>query len=609
MIEYANRKYLETNGFSLTGILGKSYSDQETGLQLTESGKMFVDLLNSDMDWKGELKYINHEGRVNWEFITTFTINFTGDTTHRTIIKEDITDKKHSEESLIKSEIQLRSIWENTSDAMRLTNENGIVLKVNEAYCKLFKKTRQELEGVPFYIIYKYHDEKLLDNIYKYYANRTGTDLIEFESILWDSAKVWVELENSFIEIENEPLLLLSIFRDITVRKDAELQLIAAKEKAEELNRLKTSFLENISHEFRTPMIGILGFSQLLSVNLEDEDYRAMANTIYLNGKRLLRTMDMVIDLSRIESTQLELELRELNICDAAVNEIKIFENEAQNKGLYLKLVMKKENIVACLDERLFLQVFDNLLSDAIKFTYKGGIIVELSEEYSENNLLSVLKVSDTGIGIEKEFLDLIFSDFRQASEGFKRRFEGVGLGLSISKKFAELMNCTLTVESVFGHGSVFTLKFLQHEKLKIKSGKENERFQTDAFTQLEKKNILLVDDDENTYEIIKLTLKNICNVDLAETGEKALIMVKKKKYDIILMDIILGYGMNGIETTKEIRKIKGYAKTPIVALTAYALAEDKVNFIAEGLTHFLAKPFELNQFRQFITNLFDSKK
>jgi len=606
MIEYANRHYLETHGFSLREIKGRSYSGLENGLQLTENSKTFLNLLNSDLDWRGELKYVNKD-MVNWEFITTFTINLTGDTTHRAIIKENITDKKLGEEYLIKSETQLRTIWENTSDAMRLTNEEGIVLKVNEAYCRLFRKTRQELEGFPFYIIYEYYDENISDNIKNYYADRTRNDTIEFECILWDSAKVWVELENSFIEIENEPLLLLSIFRDITVRKDAELQLIAAKEKAEELNILRTNFLENISHEFRTPMIGILGFSQLLSVNLDDEDFRGMAGTIYLNGKRLLRTMDMVIDLSRIQSNKLELELKELNICEVVVNELKIFENEAQNKGLYLKLVMNEGNIFARLDERLFLQIFDNLLSNAIKFTYKGGVTVEVYTENSVNKLFPVIKVSDTGIGIEKAFIDLIFHDFRQASEGFKRRFEGVGLGLSISKKFAEIMNGTLTVESVFGEGSVFILKFPHSEKLNSIS--EKERGQAVESKNLEKNKILLVDDDENTYEIIKLTLKNICHVDFAETGEKALLLVNKKKYDIILMDIILGYGMNGIETTKEIRKIKKYAKIPIVALTAYAMDEDKVKFIEEGLTHYLAKPFELNQFRQFISKLLDTNK
>ena len=608
MIEYANRQYLETHGFSLREIKGRSYSNLENGLQLTENSKTFLNLLNSDLDWKGELKYVN-KGMVNWEFITTFTINLTGDTTHRGIIKENITDKKLGEESLIKSETQLRSIWENTSDAMRLTNEEGIVLNVNDAYCRLFRKTRQELVGFLFYIIYKDYDEKLSDNIKKCYAERTKNDIIEFESILWDSAKVWVELENSFIEIENEPLLLLSIFRDITVRKDAELQLIAAKEKAEELNILRTNFLENISHEFRTPMIGILGFSQLLSVNLDDEDFREMAGTIYLNGKRLLRTMDMVIDLSRIQSNKLDLELRELNICEVVVNELKIFEIEAQNKGLYLKLVMNEGNIFARLDERLFLQIFDNLLSNAIKFTYKGGITVEVYTENSVNKLFPVIKVSDTGIGIEKAFIDLIFHDFRQASEGFKRRFEGVGLGLSISKKFAEIMNGTLNVESVFGEGSVFILKFPHQEKLNSISEKEKEKGQAVESKNLEKNKILLVDDDENTYEIIKLTLKNICHVDFAETGEKALLLVNKKKYDIILMDIILGYGMNGIETTKEIRKIKKYAKIPIVALSAYAMDEDKVKFVAEGLTHYLAKPFDLNHFRQFITKLIDTKK
>jgi PAS domain S-box-containing protein len=611
IIEYSNQKYIETSGFELNEIIGKKYSGLENGLLLTGEAKAFLSMLGSDTEWKGELQYINRGGVVTWEKVSTFAIkNPSGKTTNKAILKEDITDKKRSEEYLIHSETRLRSVWENTSDAMRLINKDGIIINVNEAFCRLFNKTKQELTGSPFQTIYKEFNENNLKAFYERFLDGTITGIKEFEIVLWDNRKIWVELTNSFIEVEGQQTILLSIFRDVTLRKETEAQLVASKNKAEELNKLKDNFLANMSHELRTPMIGIMGFSQLLSVNLDDHDFREMAETVYLSGKRLLRTLDMIIDLSRIESNKLDVELNEFNICKIIENEVKAFASEAQNKKLYLKTDIKDENIPVLLDEKLLIQVLDNLISNSIKFTKAGGVTIEVFQEKAGSDLFPVIKVIDTGIGIEKENLDLIFHEFRQASEGYKRKFEGVGLGLSISKRFVEMMNGALSVESIPGKGSIFTLKFYKQNEAKELGGiGEIGPITSILSTDRENNKILLVDDDESVAEIVKLVLKKIVTVDTAESGEKALKMVKIDTYSIILMDIVLGNGMNGIETTKEIRKIIGYKTTPIVALTAYAMPEDKPKFIAEGLTHYLSKPFELNQFRNFIIELLKAKK
>jgi PAS domain S-box-containing protein len=611
IIEYSNQKYIETSGFELNEIIGGKYSGLENGLLLTGEAKAFLSMLGSDIEWKGELQYINRGGVVTWEKVSTFAIkNPSGKTTNRAILKEDITDKKRSEEYLVHSETRLRSVWENTSDAMRLINKDGIIINVNEAFCRLFNKTKQELTGSPFQTIYKEFNENNLKAFYERFLDGTITGLKEFEIVLWDNRKIWVELTNSFIEVEGQQTILLSIFRDVTLRKETEAQLVASKNKAEELNKLKDNFLANMSHELRTPMIGIMGFSQLLSVNLDDHDFREMAETVYLSGKRLLRTLDMIIDLSRIESNKLDVELNEFNICKIIENEVKAFASEAQNKKLYLKTDIKDENIPVLLDEKLLIQVLDNLISNSIKFTKAGGVTIEVFQEKAGSDLFPVIKVIDTGIGIEKENLDLIFHEFRQASEGYKRKFEGVGLGLSISKRFVEMMNGALSVESIPGKGSIFTLKFYKQNEAKELGGiGEIGPITSILSTDRENNKILLVDDDESVAEIVKLVLKKIVTVDTAESGEKALKMVKIDTYSIILMDIVLGNGMNGIETTKEIRKIIGYKTTPIVALTAYAMPEDKPKFIAEGLTHYLSKPFELNQFRNFIIELLKAKK
>ncbi|MDR3626267.1 MAG: PAS domain S-box protein, partial [Ignavibacteriaceae bacterium] len=611
IIEYSNQKYLETSGFALNEIIGKKYSGLEKGLSLTGEAKAFLSAIDSDLEWKGELQYINRDGSVTWEMVSAVAIKDpSGEIAHKAVLTENITDKKRSEEYLVHSETRLRSVWENTSDAMRLINKDGIIINVNEAFCRLVNKTKQELIGSPFQIIYNGLSEESLKNFKEHFLEGTLTGIKEFESVLWDNRKIWVELSNSFIEVENQQNILLSIFRDITLRKEAEAQLVASKNKAEELNKLKDNFLSNMSHELRTPMIGIMGFSQLLSVNLDDHDFREMAQTIYMSGKRLLRTMDMIIDLSRIESSKVDLELKELNICEIIKNEVRSFENEALNKKLYLKINIKSEEIYALLDEKLFIQVLDNLISNGIKFTKTGGVTIEVFQEEIDNNTYPIIKIIDTGIGIEKENLDLIFHEFRQASEGYRRKFEGVGLGLSISKRFVDIMNGALSVASKLGEGSVFTLKLFKRNEAKELSGiKETGLIAAAMPTDWENNKILLVDDDESTAEIVKLVLKKIVAVYIAGSGEMALEMVMKNKYDIILMDIVLGSGMNGIETTKKIREITGYETIPIIALTAYAMPEDKPKFISEGLTHYVSKPFDLNQFRNFIVELLKSKR
>jgi CheY-like chemotaxis protein len=393
-------------------------------------------------------------------------------------------------------------------------------------------------------------------------------------------------------------------------RTQAKEELIKAKDEAEEMNRLKTSFLANMSHELRTPMVGILGYTEILKKEIADPELREMSGEIFNSANRLLGTLNLILDLSKIEANKSEIKPTETNIGEITVNQVKCFEELARKKNLYLKTIIVDEHIYALLDERIFRQVINNLVSNAIKFTDKGSITVIVDKKQSGSKEGVAITVIDSGIGIPQESQQLIFEEFRQVSEGLDRVFEGSGLGLSITKRFVELMNGEISVESEVGKGSVFTVRFPLYRK----EGKNYETVLREKETTLqnnsEKKykaqlpDVLLVEDDPSNAGVIKYFLKDVCSLDIANTGEQALKMTSTKQYSAILMDIDLGRGMSGIEATKRIRKMEGYENLPIVAVTALAMKGQKELFLSEGCSHYISKPFESKVFVSFIRGI-----
>ena len=507
---------------------------------------------------------------------------------------ENITELKKTEEKTIQSEVRFRSVWENSFDAFRLCNEDGIVIKVNDAFCRIFEIPREKIEGFTFnvaYVHYEFTLAKFIENI----KTHSIIPKLETEINLLNNKHKWVELSNSLIEIKNQPTLLLSIFRDITERKRLESELIADKEKAEEMSRLKTNFLANMSHELRTPMIGILGFSEILKEEIKDPGQKEMIESIYSSGARLLQTLNQLLDLSRIESNKFDIVLTPVDLSGIVAECIKRYKGAATKGNLYLRQIDIKENISVIADERIFEQILDNLLNNALKFTKSGGITVEVDEDIANDIAWAVLRVSDTGIGIPKESISIIFEEFRQASEGFGRKFEGTGIGLTITKRFVEIMNGTILVESKEGFGSTFTVRFpsVKGTAHRLEVLQKLEATNVDTISEsIKKPKILFVENDKNSREFVKLALEKLYEVDLVDDEKTAVQKVKDNYYDLILMDIGLGLGMDGIETSKEIRKIKGYKNIPIIAVTAFAMKSDKERIISEGLTDYISKPF-----------------
>ena len=525
-------------------------------------------------------------------------------------------NKKLSEEKIRKSETQFRTVWENSFDAMRLTDKNGKMIIVNNAFCTLFKKSKEELEGKYINTVYWNTKEDFLNSFLTEFENRTVRSQSESEVIIWNRDKIWVEISNSFIDLEGETLLL-SIFRNITERKKAEEELLIAKEKAEESSRLKSSLLGNMSHELRTPLTGILGFTQILLDEITEPFHCEMINKIKLSGQRLMSTLNSVLSLSELESGMTELNISEIKT-NATIHYLSEgFKLQAEEKGLWYSINFWKDDLSILADEKLFNQIFSNIVDNAIKYTDKGGVEIEIKPDIDSNGEIFVLiNIIDTGIGIDESQLGLIFDEFRQASEGFSRNFEGNGLGLTLARKMARIMGGELLVSSKAGIGSTFTIQFPIYQgepiektiKMEV-THKDVKPFITSVKISKGKPIILIVEDNILNKEVIEIFLDGICTVDYAKTGEKALTLAAQKKYDSIIMDINLGAGINGLETTKEIRKLDGYGTIPIIAITGYAMISDRDKILAEGIDYYLVKPIEKKELVGLMEGIFSIKK
>ncbi len=408
-----------------------------------------------------------------------------------------------------------------------------------------------------------------------------------------------------FVAVKEEITDLKKMIHDLTMEK----------EKAEEANRIKTSFLNNMSHEFRTPLISILGYTEILRDDLTDPEHLQMLSNMENSGRRLFETLKSILEISRLEGGKLPINFDLVDIKEIVEFQCGIFEKVAESKNLQLHYVFPDNKMIVSLDKSLFVQIIDNLLENAIKYTNEGQITVELKEILlpSIENIPQYeveISVKDTGIGIPLEKIDTVFEDFRQVSEGYGRSFEGPGLGLSIVKKFTEKMGGRITLESEQGNGSVFKLYFPLNTDETIFGGHSSTTTAGDVVVSqpIEKHKILLVEDESIVFDLTQRMLASTCDLDSAPDGLGALEKILKTRYDMILLDINLGPGMDGLATLYEIRKVPEYQTIPVIAFTAYVLPGDREYFLHSGCDDYIAKPFTYTQIMHVISKWLDKK-
>ncbi|MHB8338207.1 MAG: PAS domain-containing hybrid sensor histidine kinase/response regulator [Ignavibacteriaceae bacterium] len=500
-------------------------------------------------------------------------------------------------------------VYDETSDIMFLlsvnTDESFTYLSVNNAFTKIVGLPKSKCTGKNFGQVFPNSFTLEMIEILKMVSIKK----LKYETEISLDLKAKFYFQATVIPILNnadECLSFLIVARDITEQKKHEVELLATKIKAEESNRLKASLLANMSHELRTPLNGILGFADILNEELKNPEYKEMASFISKSSKRLLITLHSILELSVLEAERQEVYNTTL-IINEIINEVsERYLSDAKMKNLSLTINIPGEQIKLHLDESLFKQILNNLLDNAIKFTKIGGITITASETIEEGKSYVDIKIIDTGIGISKENLESIFKEFRQESEGFGRSHEGTGLGLTLAKKMTELMGGKIIVESKKNSGSVFSLRFpaMNTNSGNIKTFPDLQNTGKRASRKLQRlPNVLLVEDNDMNSKLTRVFLKNLYNVDAVADAASALHLINEKNYDIILMDINLGEGLNGVDVVEQIRKIGIYENVPIIALTGYALNLDRENFLSCGFTHYLAKPFDKNQLIDMLNN------
>ena len=542
---------------------------------------------------KYELKMKKKTGETIWAEINgSPIIDDNGNVVGSIGLITDMTQRRHAEENIRK----LSRAVEQSPVSIIITDIKGKIEYVNPKFTEVMGYKFNEAVGMDVNILNSGEPrEELFKNLW-----HTITSGKEWSGEYLNKNKngdmIWVSALISPIKNDNDEIThFISIMEDITARKEMEFATKRAMETAEESSRLKSSILANVSHELRTPMTAILGISQILLEEVQDEYVNDLIKKIKKSSDRLMTTLNSILNLSEIESNSSLLYLNEYKIGRQIKFLLSNYENYAKERNLYFNYIINDKDISALVDERFMDQVIINLVDNAVKYTEKGGIDIIIDSKNIQGKPFIELKVKDSGIGISDENKRIIFDEFRQGSEGIDRQYEGTGLGLTLAKKMIELMNGTISVESEVGVGSTFIVilpgielpeEVEIHDKDKKisveKANKQLERFNG---------NVLLVEDSAENAEVIIKFLNVLGNIDYAKDGWDALKLVRDNKYSLILMDINLGPGLDGINTLKRIRELPEYLSIPCIALTGYAMSSDIEKFIESGFNHYISKP------------------
>ncbi len=373
----------------------------------------------------------------------------------------EVNQRRIAQHSLKQSEKQFRLLFEKAPIGMVISSPDDRILQVNSAFCQslgyakeelIDKKTSQftSLDDQPGYI--KLHNQLMEEDLsHIYFENRF---------IRKDKKVIYTIVESVLIRGEEEkPHHFISQVIDITERKNVEKELVKAKEKAEESDRLKSAFLAQMSHEIRTPLNVIIAATPILADELPpgNEENDVLLDSITNAGKRLQRTIDMILNMSSVQSGNYEPEIEEVNLDQELKELTEEFNQLIMNKNLDLKFYNNTRDPFIIADKYTVNQIFQNLIGNAVKYTAQGEIIINLFEKDKQN---ICVEVRDTGIGMSPEYMNKIFTPFSQEDTGHKRKFEGNGLGLALVKKYVELNDAEISVKSIKDKGSIFTVTF-----------------------------------------------------------------------------------------------------------------------------------------------------
>jgi PAS domain S-box-containing protein len=505
-------------------------------------------------------------------------------------IARDISERKHTENAIRESEEKYRNIFENVQDLYYETSVEGTILEISPSIEPLSKGLykREELIGNSIYDYYSDPTEReaFLKAIRKY----GSVSDFEITLINKDGSKIPCSLSAKILmDFKGNPEKIIGSMHDITDRKNASDALMLAKEKAEAGDKLKTAFLNNISHEVRTPLNGILGFAEIISTqDLSDEEKTDSLMMLHNSSDRLLNTVNNYMDISMIASGNMSVRKKDFSPAVVLRKTINNSRSKCLKKNLELLLQIpeQSESVTVHSDPEIFQKVIYHLLDNAIKFTDKGSVRLGYIIHGKDVEFF----VKDTGIGISRESLDVVFDNFTKEDQGPQKLTEGSGLGLSIARGMIELLGGSITVDSEIGKGSVFSftipLTLVEVNKKSIsETPGENIKILSKGAS------ILIAEDDDANFSYLNSLLSRETKAKIlhARNGREAIELFKTNPaIELILMDIKMPE-IDGFEATRQIKLIN--KNIPVIAITAYAMAGDEERGLSAGCDGYLSKP------------------
>jgi len=500
-------------------------------------------------------------------------------------LRIEVKKRKRAEESILEEKEKLSTILSLIPVPVLITDFETKEITFGNKYSKKQYKIPDNEEIVGKKIDYLYTSPTQRDEILA--AMDENHCLNEFETqYKLQNGEIIDALLSTMPIYYNDKKSVLGIIADITKMKASQRELENQRNIANAATKSMSEFLANMSHEIRTPLNAILGFIDILKDRIKCEENLKYLDIIDKSSHSLLGVINDILDFSKIQNGKIELEKRDFNPKEEFQNIAFLFDAISKEKCINFELDVNCLPTTLNSDVLRIKQILLNLLSNAMKFTPSNKNI-KLSISY-ENELLS-FNVQDEGIGISKDKIGSIFNSFTQEDSSTTRKFGGTGLGLSISKELVLLLGGELKVNSVQGSGSEF------YFTIPVKIGNSEIKIsKTKKVFQFTKEKVLLVEDNHANQTFMKVVLKNMnLQFDIANDGQEAILMFKKDKYDIILMDENMP-NMNGIEATKlilEYENENNMIHTPIVALTANAIKGDKEKFLEAGMDAYLTKP------------------
>ena len=530
-------------------------------------------------------------------------------------LQEEIAERQRAKIAWESSETKMQSIVDNVAAGIITIDENGRIKSYNAMAEQIFGYPVSEALGQPIkMLVPAWVRPSGKENSLSRASQFPGFP-DEVAGMRKDGSEIPLDLATNEMLVEKKRMFT-GIFRDLTERKNAELKIVQAKEEADRANRAKSDFLANMSHEIRTPMNSIIGMADLLAESSLSSEQMQYVQLFRSAGESLLILINDILDLSKIESGEFELESIPFIIRELIGKTVHIMNVRAHEKSLSL-IWQVDADVPHCVlgDPYRLRQILTNLIGNAIKFTERGSVHVHV-ENFPENEKEGLLKISvtDTGIGIPSDKLDSIFTNFTQADSATTRKFGGTGLGLSITRQLVEKMGGKLGVDSESGVGSTFF--FTAHLETANEfektvalansvnfsgSGRNGKTGETKAKTIGDNKKektlrILLAEDSPDNQLLIQLYLKNTNHeMEIADNGELAVKKFISGNHDLILMDIQMPV-MDGYTAATKIReweKENKVEEVPIIALTAHALKGERERCMNAGCSDYITKPIK----------------